>query len=182
MKNNKFLYTTVGNVLKVFVIPELAPGSGSVAAEAVAAANTPMLPPPQFDAPHFLDFASSVFEALNTNVINLAALEMEATEFSAPPSGPEEASDSNLHNNVIQKHVTGPAEPADGNLQGSSLRHVADSQSIMPLEAQLLEAVTTEISMNCPQNVLTDSYISNELPSEPRYISISLCSLPLLGC
>ncbi|MCI4377031.1 hypothetical protein PGIGA_G00198870 [Pangasianodon gigas] len=146
---------------------KLAPGSGSVAAEAVAAENTPMPPPPQFDAPHFLDFASSVLEALNTNVINLAALEMEATDFSAPPPGPEEASDCSLHNDVIQKHVADPTEPADGNLQGSSLGHVADAQSITVLEAQLMEAMTTEISMNCPQNVLTDSYISSELPSEP---------------
>ncbi|XP_017328524.1 uncharacterized protein si:ch211-188c16.1 isoform X2 [Ictalurus punctatus] len=146
----------------------LGPGSGGIAAEDVAAENTPILPPPQFDAPHFLDFASSVLEALNTNVINLTALEMEAADFSAPPPGPDEASDGNLQKDVIQKYVTGPAEPGnDGNLQGTSLGHGADSRSIAALEAQLLEAVTGEISMTCPQNILTDSFISSELPSEP---------------
>lgn len=175
-------YTTVGTVLNVFVVSDLGPGSGGIAAEDVAAENTPILPPPQFDAPHFLDFASSVLEALNTNVINLTALEMEAADFSAPPPGPDEASDGNLQKDVIQKYVTGPAEPGnDGNLQGTSLGHGADSRSIAALEAQLLEAVTGEISMTCPQNILTDSFISSELPSEPRYVSISLCSLPLLG-
>lgn len=165
-------YSTVGDV---FVISELVPALGSVAAE-----NTPMPPPPQFDVPHFLDFTSSVFEALNTNAINLVALEMEPTDISAPIPRPEEERDDDLCNNVIQKHVIRPEEPADGNLQGSSLGHVADSQSITALEAHLLEAVTAEISMYCPQNLLTDSYVSNELPSEPRYVSISLCSLTLL--
>lgn len=134
-----------------------------------------MPPPPQFDAPHFLDFTSSVIEALNTKSINLAALKMDPVDITAPIPGPEETSEEHL-NNVIQKHVTGTEDAAEGNLQGSSLGHVAESQSITALEAQLLEAVNAEISMHCPQNVLTDSYVSSELPSEPRYIStIHLC-------
>lgn len=171
----------VHQVLKDFVVPELAPGSGSGTAEAVVAENTPMPPPPQFDAPQFLDFTSSVLEALNSNAINLATMEMKPTDFSAPPTGPEEPSDGSLPSDVIQKQDTGPAQPAEGNLQGSSLGHVADSQSLTALEAQLLEAVTAELSMNCPQNLLTDSYISNEPPSEPRYVSFPLWSLPWPG-
>lgn len=132
-----------------------------------------MPPPPQFDAPHFLDFTSSVIEALNTKSINLAALKMDPVDITAPIPAPEETSEEIL-NNVIQKHVTG-TEVAEGNLQGSSLGHVAESQSITALEAQLLEAVNAEISMHCPQNVLTDSYVSSELPSEPRCISIFSC-------
>lgn len=167
---------TVGNVLKFFVLPVMAPGS-----EAVAAENVPTPPPPpQFDAPHFLEFASSVLEALNTNEINLAALEMEPTDISAPP--PDEAKDGSLHNNVNQKHGTGPLDLADTNLQGSSLGHLADSQSVTRCDAQLQEAVSAEISMTFPQNMLTDSHMSSEVPSEPRYVSISLCSLCLLGC
>lgn len=177
MKSSIYFYTAVGKVLKVFVFPELVPDSASVAAEAVAAEKAPVPPPPQFDAPHFLDFTSSVLEALNTNATNFVALEMEAKEFSAPPPGPEEASNVYLHHNVIQKNDAGPAETAHDNVQGSSLGPVPDSQSITALEAQLLEAVTTEILMSCPQNLLTDSYISNE-----RYVSISSCSLPLQGC
>lgn len=142
----------------------------------MVAANTPMPPPPQFDAPQFVAFASSVLDALNTN---LAALEMEATEIGVAPPEPEEASDGNLHNDVIQKHAT---EPTDVNLQGHSLGYVADSQSVMPFEVLRSEAVTTEILTNCPQNAFANSYISSEFLSEPRYVSISLCSLPLFGC
>ncbi|XP_046707911.1 FYN-binding protein 2 [Silurus meridionalis] len=144
----------------------LAPNSGSVAAESVAAENTPVPPLPQFDAPHFLDFTSSVLEALNTHV-NLAALKTEAAEMSAPLPEPEEAVDDYLHNDAIQKHDTGPAEVVDDDLHRAGLGHVADSQSITILEAQLQEAVTPEILRNYPQNVMTDSYITSELPSEP---------------
>ncbi|TTG32356.1 FYN-binding protein 1 [Bagarius yarrelli] len=132
----------------------LAPGSESVAAE-----NTSTPAPPQFDAPRFLEFASSVLEALNTNEINISALELEPTDVSAPPPGPKKANDGSLHN-----YGTSFAEQVDAHLQGSSLGHVPEP----PLcDAQLQEAVTTEISMIFAQNVLTDSHISTELPSEP---------------
>ncbi|KAK3567609.1 hypothetical protein QTP86_020285 [Hemibagrus guttatus] len=140
----------------------MAPGS-----EAVAAENLPTPPPPQFDAPHFLEFASSVLEALNTNEINLAALEMEPTDISAPPPRTDEVTDGSLHNNVNQKHGTGPLDLADINLQRSSLGHVADSQSVTACDAQLQEVVTSEISMTFPQNILTDSHMSSEVPYEP---------------
>ncbi|KAK3546345.1 hypothetical protein QTP70_025756 [Hemibagrus guttatus] len=140
----------------------MAPGS-----EAVAAENLPTPPPPQFDAPHFLEFASSVLEALNTNEINLAALEMEPTDISAPPPRTDEVTDGSLHNNVNQKHGTGPLDLADINLQRSSLGHVADSQSVTACDAQLQEVVTSEISMTFPQKILTDSHMSSEVPYEP---------------
>ncbi|XP_058251855.1 uncharacterized protein si:ch211-188c16.1 [Hemibagrus wyckioides] len=143
----------------------------ALGSEAVAAENEPTPPPPlQFDTPHFLEFASSVLEALNTNEINLAALEMEPTDISAPPPGPDDAKDSSLHNNVNQKHGTGPLDLADANLQEFSLGHVADSQSVTACDAQLQEAVTAEILMTFPQNILTDSHMSSEVPSEPSII------------
>lgn len=167
--------TAVGHIQKVVFIPEQVPGSGS---EAVSPDNVPMPPPPHFDAPHFPDFASSVLEALNTNSVNITALKMEAIEFSALLPGPKEASDGHLQDDVLKKHDKGPAEPAKDNQQGCSVGHVVDSQSITALEAQLQEAASSEISMNCPPNLLTDSYVGSELPSEPRYVSISLLSLP----
>lgn len=167
----RHLCTTVEKNWKVVVISEQVEGA--------AANSASMPPPPQFDAPHFQDFASSVLEALNSSAVKLAALNMEAIECSAPPPGPIEESDGNLQNDVIQKYDKCPTEPENDNLQGYSVGHVVDSQSITALEAQLQEAVSAEISMNCPQNFLTDSYVSNELPSEPRYVSISFLSLPL---
>ncbi|KAM9501676.1 uncharacterized protein Hap1MRO34_013042 [Clarias gariepinus] len=139
----------------------LVSGSGSGGPEVVAPENVPVPPPPQFDVPHFQDFASSVLETINPNLITVSSLETEATDLSATPPGPEDK---------VQMHGTGPAEPGDWNLQGSSLGHMPDSQSITALEAQLMEAVTSEITMHCPQNLLTDSYVSNELPSEPSII------------
>lgn len=141
---------------------------------------TPTPPPPQFDAPHFLEFASSVLEAFNTNEINLAALEMEPTDITAPLSGPEEENYRSHHNIVNQNHGTGSQHLGDAYLQRSSLGY--DSQSVSACDAPQQEAVTAETSMTVPHNILTDSHVSNEVPSELKYVTISLCSLSLLGC
>ena len=131
-------------------------------------------PPPEFDAPEFPDFEASVLEALNSNLINLAALELEATEFGAPqvdslppppPPKPEEANDMDIqhpqrYEEVIQKHCVYPAEAAGVPLERSAgPEHWTDSRSSTALQA--------ETSMNGARNVQTDCN-SSELPSEPR--------------
>ncbi|XP_027011487.2 uncharacterized protein si:ch211-188c16.1 [Tachysurus fulvidraco] len=150
-------------------ITENAPMTLAPCSEAVDAENppTPTPPPPQFDAPHFLEFASSVLEAFNTNEINLAALEMEPTDITAPLSGPEEENYSSRHNIVNQNHGTGPQDLGDAYLQRSSLGYVADSQSVSACDSPQQEAVTAETSMTVPHNILTNSHVSNEVPSEP---------------
>ncbi|XP_062849713.1 uncharacterized protein si:ch211-188c16.1 [Trichomycterus rosablanca] len=121
-------------------------------------------PPPHFDAPDCSDFTTSVLEALNSNAINLTALELEATDFGAPPQ-PEIWLPP--HRPEDQDEISCPADAAGVNLQRSGLACGTDLLSSTALENQLLEAQSSEVSMNGVQNTLTESFISSEFPSEP---------------
>ncbi|XP_036452862.1 uncharacterized protein si:ch211-188c16.1 [Colossoma macropomum] len=152
-------------------------------------------PPPEFDAPEFPDFEASVLEALNSNLINLAALELEATEFGAPqvdslpppPPKPEETNymdvqDPQRYEEVIQKHFVYPAEAVGVLLERSAgPEHWTDSQSSTALQTELLKPVASETSMNGARNVQTDCN-SSELPSEPsKSAKILIFNIPLLA-
>ncbi|XP_076829608.1 uncharacterized protein LOC143475618 isoform X2 [Brachyhypopomus gauderio] len=87
----------------------------------VLATGTPAVPPPpQFDAPYFPDFESSVLEALNINGIHLSPLDLEATEFGVPPANdlllPPRADLQKAErcDEMIQRLIAGSAEAAPG--------------------------------------------------------------------
>ncbi|XP_017577243.1 uncharacterized protein si:ch211-188c16.1 [Pygocentrus nattereri] len=160
--------------LKLSEVPDPA------AADVMGPENQAVPPPPEFDAPEFPDFEASVLEALSSSLINLAALELEATEFGAPqadslpspPTKPEEANDMDVegpqrHEEVIQKHLVYPAEAVGVLLERSAgPEHWKDSQASTALQTELLKPVTSETTVNRARNVQTDSN-SSELPSEP---------------
>uniref|UniRef100_A0A3B4DR02 Uncharacterized protein n=1 Tax=Pygocentrus nattereri TaxID=42514 RepID=A0A3B4DR02_PYGNA len=122
---------------------ELSEVPDPAAADVMGPENQAVPPPPEFDAPEFPDFEASVLEALSSSLINLAALELEATEFGAPqadslpspPTKPEEANDMDVegpqrHEEVIQKHLVYPAEAVGVLLERSAgPEHWKDSQA-----------------------------------------------------
>ncbi|KAK1797436.1 hypothetical protein P4O66_008814, partial [Electrophorus voltai] len=156
------------------------------AEDILATVIPPVPPPPQFDAPDFPDFESSVLEALNINGINLSPVDLEATEFGVsssdnlllPPRAEltsvdlqkAQACDEMIQkaqrcDDMIQRLIAGSAEAAPV-LSSTGLECWTDAQSVMMLRTHVSGAGSSEISTNEAQNGLTDS-ISSELPSEP---------------
>ncbi|KAI4898964.1 hypothetical protein NFI96_016194, partial [Prochilodus magdalenae] len=155
---------------------KLAKCPDNIAADVMGLGSPAVPPPPEFDAPEFPDFEASVLEALNSNLINLAALELEATEFGTPPLDnlpePEEANDMDPQNcqkyeETIPENIVNPAEAVAVALRRSACpENWADSQSSTALQAEAFKPLASEISMNGAHHVQTDSN-SSELPSEP---------------
>lgn len=164
----------------VFVVSDLADVKDPMMADIVSPEDEAVPLPPEFEAPEFPDFEASVLEALNGNIINLRALEVEAGEFGAQPLGslllplnPDEASDVYVPNpqrcgEVLQKYVVFPTEAAGVPLERPAVPELwTESRSATAAQPDVSRPVTSETSMIQAPNVQTDS-TSSELPSEPR--------------
>ncbi|XP_066537051.1 FYN-binding protein 2 isoform X2 [Hoplias malabaricus] len=143
--------------------------------------NPGMPLPHELEAPEFPDFEASVLEALNSNLINLAALELEATEISVPqpdslllpPKSDEmdnmDVQDLQRDKEVMQDRVAFPPEVGFVPIESYTGSEMwINSQSSTALEPEVPKPGISEIPMNGAHNVQTDSN-SSELPSEPSF-------------
>ncbi|XP_042625280.1 uncharacterized protein LOC109100036 [Cyprinus carpio] len=134
--------------------------------EIVASANASLddasVPPPEFP-----DFDISAPEAIDSNAINLAALDLEATEFpefdSLPPPPPLPDEDDGLHPQaVLVQHCLSNFGPKSTQSEDALCQSLEDAL----ISASASEAVTSDLRTNGSHASFNLS-AEQQLPSEP---------------
>ncbi|XP_049338686.1 uncharacterized protein si:ch211-188c16.1 isoform X1 [Astyanax mexicanus] len=126
--------------------------------DAESSAVPPPPPPPEFEAPEFPDFEASVLEALNDSLINLAALDLESTEFRVPlpPPRPEQEPGAHLQDpergaEVVLNPSIYPAVDLTGPEQSYSAPQQSYSAPQQSYNAPQQSYNAPEQSYNAPQ-------------------------------